>query len=506
MSSSPRQQASFMDRAEDAAGVALDPAARLAHTLEAALTTEAGRVTEQGFADFLEAQRRLGLTHGQRPLCRHLSPFLLSSASYHAIARAAETIAAALERVAARALVDPAMADELGLSADERALAAIDPGYPQTLAVGRFDTLIEGPGLPCRFIELNADSPAGITDQLLVERTLMSLPHVRAARAGAGPAAAWTPAPHLGILRALREIYAAWSGGATGAPRPTGAPSIALVDWTTGDTAAELRVLAEIFRVAGHPTCIADPGELRYRSGRLSAGGQAIDLVYRRVIVQELVARGGLDHPLIAAYRDRAVCVANSFRTKSINKKASFAVLSDPAFGDLFTPEQRARIADHIPWTRRVRPGPASWPERSRSSSPRSTSPPSVDMFELLRAHRDELVLKPNDEYGGKGVMLGWRTTPAAWDEALAGAAARRLIAQARTPIGTVRMPTFDAGAPDGVGHQRLYFDICPFVFAGRAEGAMVRLSSAPVSNVSAGGGVSGLLLAGAPGAERPDV
>ena len=27
------------------------------------------------------------------------------------------------------------------------------------------------------------------------------------------------------------------------------------------------------------------------------------------------------------------------------------------------------------------------------------------------RRERDTLVLKPNDEYGGKGVLLGWETT-----------------------------------------------------------------------------------------------
>jgi hypothetical protein len=455
-----------------------DPAARLAGEIEARLA-EGGMMNEERYGAFLAAQRRLGLTHGPRPLCRHLSPFLLSERTYGAIGRAAEAIAAALERVAARALVDPAVAADLGLTADEQALAAIDPGYPQALAVGRFDILIGQPSLSFQFIELNADSPAGITDQLLVERTLMALPHVQAAMAGR--AAARTPAPHLGILRALRAVYAAWGGRA---PHPT----IAIVDWTAGDTAAELRVLAEIFSAAGHPTCIADPGELRYEGGKLHAGAgrQPIDLVYRRVIVQELVARGGLDHPLIQAYRARAVCVANSFRTKALNKKAAFAVLSDPAFAHLFTPEQLATIAAHVPWTRRVRPGRTEWRGRS------------VDLLELLGYSRPDFVLKPNDEYGGKGVMLGWKTSPEDWQQALIGAGeAGPLIAQERRPAGTVRMPTFDRRAPGGIGYEEVYFDVCPFIFAGRMEGAMVRLSSAPVSNVSAGGGVSGLLIAG---------
>ena len=142
-----------------------------------------------------------------------------------------------------------------------------------------------------------------------------------------------------------------------------------------------------------------DPDQLSYARGRLRAevadavgqGRRArmrtmeIDLVYRRVITSELLSRRGMDHPLIRAYRARDVCVANSFRTKALNKKAAFAVLTEPSYGELFSDEQRRAIAAHVPWTRRV--GPA--------------------LVDDLIARREQLVLKPNDEYGGKGVAAG---------------------------------------------------------------------------------------------------
>ena len=457
---------------------------------------------EARFAAFLEAQRRWGLTHGERALCRHLSPFLISEERYAALARATGEIAGALGRVAARALVEPTMAAELGLSDAERALAAIDPGYPEALALGRFDALMDGATGGFQFIELNADSPAGLADQLLVGKTLMALPHLQAV---GGLPQVRTPAPHLAILRVLRQVYAAWGGRATH-------PTIALVDWAGADTSAELRVLGEIFAAAGHPVRIVDPGDLQYDGHCLRARSQPVDLVYRRVIVQELLARGGPDHPLIEAYRDGAVCVANSFRTKAFNKKAAFAVLSDPAFADLFTPAQRAAIEAHVPWTRRVRPGPTAWPGAGAGARG-GARPGGVELLDLLRARQEDFVLKPNDDYGGRGVMLGWNTSPSAWQDALAGWAAAPLIAQARSSVGTIRMPTYrprgSAGAGSGadtdagartrgaIVHEDLFFDVCPFVFAGRMEGAMVRLSSTPVSNVSVGGSVSALLIVG---------
>ena len=461
------------------AGGGADPAAALAGEIDATLALP-GMIDEARFARFLDAQRDLGLTHGTRPLCRYLDPVLLSEEMYAALARGTAEIADALESVAARALVDPEMADRLGLTADEQALAAIDPGYPQTLALGRFDILLGENPRRFQLIELNADSPAGLADQLLLEKTLMTLPHLRAAF---GRREVRTPAPHLAILRVLRQVYAAWGGRVR-------LPAIALVDWDGCDTAAELRVLAEIFAAAGHPVHIADPGALRYDGRGLTVRSQPIDLVYRRVIVQELLARGGLHHPLIRAYRDGAVCVANSFRTKSLNKKAAFAVLSDPAFADLFTPAQRAAIAAHVPWTRRVGPGQTAWGDHAGVRS--------VELLELLRARREDFVLKPNDEYGGKGVMLGWKTSPGDWQRALARWADAPLIAQARVPAAMIRMPTFDRSAPGGIAHEEVAFDLCPFIFAGRMEGAMVRLSSGPLSNVSAGGGVTALLIVGA--------
>ncbi|WP_437613584.1 hypothetical protein WMF20_12680 [Sorangium sp. So ce834] len=444
-----------------------DATSSLAAQIDARLSAP-GAMDAARFASFLEGQRRLGLTHGDRALCRHLRPHLIAEQDYAVVARAVERIAAALERVARRALVDAALAEELGLSADERALAALDPGEGPFLTVGRLDMLVAEGGFS--FIEYNADSPAGITDQLLIERTLMELPHLSPLR---GLQGVRTPAPHRALLRALREGYAAWGGRE---PRPT----IAIVDWKAADTLAEFKALSDLFSAEGHRTRILDPDELERDGDRLSAGGEPIDLVYRRVITQELVARRGVDHPLIGAYRDRAAYVANSFRTKPLNKKAAFAVLSAPEFADLFSPEQRAAIAEHIPWTRRVRAGRTSWRGRD------------VDLLELIAAEQESFVLKPNDDYGGKGVLLGWQTPADAWRAAVRDAEAQSAIVQERSRARTARMPTFRDG---GVVEEDVYFDLGPFVFAGRMEGAMVRLSASAVSNVSAGGGVTGLSI-----------
>lgn len=432
------------------------------------LLVRPGMMHEARYAAFLAAQQQLGLVHGERPLCRHLLPYVLTYDTYRRVGSAAELVLSALERVAREALQSTELADYLGLSSEERDLARLDPGYPELVTVGRLDMLTVGDGF--WFIELNADSPAGLADQLLVNRTLLELPHLVPFR---GRHNVTTPEPHAALLNALRQVYASWSGGDV--PR-----SIAIVDWAAADTSGEFRVLAEWFRARDHVTVFADPSELEYRGGRLWAQGIEVDLVYRRVIVDELLRAGGMAHPLILAYRERAVCVANSFRTKLVNKKAAFAVLSEPRFAALFTDEQRAAIAAHVPWTRRV----------------------DADLQRLVSRDREQLVLKPNDDYGGKGVLLGWDTPQAVWDETLATAADQKFVVQERKRAMTIAMPTFAGGIVD----ENVYFDVSPYLFAGRMEGAMVRLSAAALSNVSAGGGVSGLLIIDETSTEVPGV
>src|SRR5262249_11423804 len=145
------------------------------------------------------------------------------------------------------------------------------------------------------------------------------------------------------------EAYKRWGG--------KGTPTIAIVDYRTVPTWSEFLHCEERFNRDGVPTLLADPGELTYEGGRLKAAGREIDLVYRRVLTNELLEKYDLAHPLIRAYADRAVCVVNPFRTKPVHTKLIMAYLSDDQYADIFTPEERATINDHVPWTRLVKPG-----------------------------------------------------------------------------------------------------------------------------------------------------
>ena len=155
--------------------------------------------------------------------------------------------------------------------------------------------------------------------------------------------------------------------------------------------------------------------------------------------------------------------MVNSFRAKLLHKKMSLALLSDPRYARLYTPAQRAAIRRHIPWTRRVRP----------------------ELAEDIALRREKLVLKPNDEYGGKGVILGWTVSQTEWEAAIEVATTQSYVVQEAVKIPHVPFPV----ALDGVKYLDLMVDLDPYLFDGRTGGFMTRVSAAALLNVTAGAG-----------------
>jgi uncharacterized circularly permuted ATP-grasp superfamily protein len=207
----------------------------------------------------------------------------------------------------------------------------------------------------------------------------------------------------------------------------------------------------------------------------LFAHGERVDLVYRRVLINDMVARESECRALVDAYEDRAVCVANTLRCKIPHKKAFFAVLTDRRHARMFSAEEHALIARHIPWTVLI--------EERHASRDGAT----FDLVPYLRAHRETLVIKPNDEYGGTGVTLGWETAAPEWDAAIERALRERTwVAQERIAI---RREPFPVSEGDRVTTRDMLVDCAPYVFRGRLAGFLTRLSATGLANVTSGGG-----------------
>jgi hypothetical protein len=215
--------------------------------------------------------------------------------------------------------------------------------------------------------------------------------------------------------------------------------------------------------------------ECTLENGKLLAAGTPIDLIYKRVLISELIDREGLNHPIVRAVRSRAVCMANPFRCKILHKKASLAVLSDERNARLFDPEEREVIARTIPWTRVVE-------ERTTEFEGQS-----IDLLPWMERNQDRLVLKPNDEYGGAGIVLGWEVDSSTWSSAIRRAVSEPSIVQERIALPEESYPAWVDGR---LSYAPRIVDTAPFVFGGAyAEGCLTRVSTATLVNVTAGGG-----------------
>ena len=96
-------------------------------------------------------------------------------------------------------------------------------------------------------------------------------------------------------------------------------------------------------------------------------------------------------------------------------------------------------------------------------------------------------MLKPNDDYGGHGVQLGWEVDDDAWAAGLRTALDAPYIVQERLELPTESFPSLSGGR---LVYDDRIVDTAPFVFHGRyVDGCLTRVSTASLVNVTAGGG-----------------
>ncbi|TME13240.1 MAG: hypothetical protein E6I70_16125 [Chloroflexi bacterium] len=394
-------------------------------------------------------QRSKRLTFGDRPLSISLRPQLLTRERYQQAVSAAHATYSALQALERALLRDAGLRAELDLDPEEEKLALADPGCRSSSPSARLDSFMAD---EVRYVEYNAESPAGMAYGDNLAEVFATLPVMKAFRRRFRGRFLSTRRRQLtAMLRAFKQ----WRQAET--------PVVAIVDWVGLPTATEFEMFKEYFESQGVQTLICDPRELELRRGKLFAGGTAVNLVYRRVLTSELLARGEETRALRDAYLAGAACVVNTFRAKLLHKKMSLALLSDDRYRGLYSPAQRAAIKRHIPWTRRVRP----------------------ELADTIARRREELVLKPNDEYGGKGVVLGWTVEQSEWEAAVEVALTQSYVVQEAVPVPRQTFPV----ALDEVRYLDLAIDLDPYLFDGRAAGCLTRLSAAALLNVTAGAG-----------------
>ena len=408
--------------------------------------------------------RRRGLFFGDRALCTVLRPRLFTAAGYRTLQARVAVLLKAFDAAYRAAMADASVREQFRLEAWEEEMVQVDPGFAPGSPHSRLDAFIDDQG-GMALTEYNAETPAGAAYSDALTEVFLDLPVMQAfARSyEIRP----MPARH-GVYHVLMDAWRQCSGG-------TQAPSIAIIDWAGLPTASEFVLFERYFRDLGLDVQILTPDAVEYTNGRLWGGGRAIDVIYKRILLHELVGEGGLTHPIVRAVRDRAVCMVNPFRCKMLHKKASLAVLTDERNAGLFSPDEQAAIRAHVPWTRVVEA------RMTRHDGRR------VDLLPFIAGARERMVLKPNDDYGGAGIVLGWLASDEEWQAAIRRALDSPYIVQERVAIASEPYPSMVDGQIRLIDRM---LDTAPFCCYGTHDmGCLTRLSTAALLNVTAGGG-----------------
>lgn len=229
----------------------------------------------------------------------------------------------------------------------------------------------------------------------------------------------------------------------------------------------------------------ADPAELSLKGGEVYYDGEVVDLAYRDYEVRDLIAleASGVDvEPVRVLFKQNRMV---SSIAAEFDQKSGFEILTDPQFTQrYFSAEERQVFRRHILWTRLL--------------SDRATLLPdgqTGDLLEYVRHEHETLVLKPNRDYGGTGVLIGPAMTRHEWETALEGALddpGQRWVVQqlARIPVNE-----FPVLGPGGVVHAEPFYTVMGFAPSKYGLAVLGRASQKQVVNVAQRGGLCSVMV-----------
>ncbi|HEY7338784.1 MAG TPA: hypothetical protein VH639_28100 [Bryobacteraceae bacterium] len=405
-------------------------------------------------------ERKKALKLDTGPLSPVLRPHLIASRDYVALSKTATTLLSAIQRVQELALSSPVLLQRIPLLPAERMLAAAEPGYSSFDVLGALHANLNNGTM--RFGSYSAQIPAGVVYGEALSDLYYEAGPVKDLRKKFKLKKLGGPKP---MLAAILKTYKAFGGKQK-------RPNIAIVELRQPHAAGSIEnvLLSQIFSSQGCPTEIVPPDQLEYRSGVLRRGEFNIDVVYRNVKLQEFLMRFDLNHALVRAYRDKAVCMVNSFRAEMGSKKAVFELLTDDSVTANFPTQERKAIRDFVPWTRLV--------QAAKTTHKGHT----VDLPEFVMKHRAKLVLRPNDESAEIQAVRGAEVDDLGWEKALRQAMRTPFVVQEVTEPARAVFPMLQYGS---LMMKEMLVDVQPHAFLSEVHGCSSWLDVASPASFS---------------------
>ncbi|MBT3785816.1 hypothetical protein HOF92_12645 [bacterium] len=394
-----------------------------------------------------------------------LTPVFLKDSTVRLIARVAETLDKALDKVIDAYPNDARVRSYFPYLDIPEEWVAWNPGYKKPTVINRHDALFNGEEL--QFIEFNTDMPGGrgwigVYEELFSKQSYcgdLIGKYVNPKR------------PHVleEFLGSLLNCYKEFGGKEKN-------PRIGITSFKSYLVGSDAEIVRDFMIEKGYEANFLDPRELEYKKGGLYSNNIKFDLVNLaiRFVFYKRYPRELKD--FLGAIRDGAVCAVNPFRAIIGAHKEIMALMTNEENHDLFSAKEAETIKKHVPWTRKL--------DETITLSPEGTD---ISLHQYLLAHKDTMVIKPTGGAGGQDVFVGSNTEVSKWESVVENCmGCSWWIAQKAFEVPEYDFMTLEDGK---VIQEKRNLNLNPFVFNGKYVGTLGRASRSKVVNVSSGGG-----------------
>ncbi len=364
--------------------------------------------------------------------------------------------------------------DQIQLEGRTADLAAIDAGYPGHQIINRLDVFYIPQTGELKLLEYNCGDPSGMGwhDQML--EMFLGLPVIKKLSEKYDFHVDWLVKSHF---RTFFKKYHEWC--ARKGIKPEEKPNISFVCKRDSTVLGDFLAFVEHYTAMGYHTVFGDPRDFKYDGKKLTLNGEEIHLIYRDAIDDIILDPYWDDsQELVQALRDNAVCFVNPVSAASGDWKSILEILSDPQYSDLFTEEEKACHAAHIPWTRTFKPVKTMFKDAE------------VDLVPFVRENKEMFVLKPNDGYGGFGILVGNACSQKEWDALIDKSFNENIVytVQELANIPVEEFPVVEDGEFKGFAPKNVNINL--WSHDGDFAGAFVRAAEGKIINVHQGGGM----------------
>lgn len=277
---------------------------------------------------------------------------------------------------------------------------------------GRADLYRDGDGF--KLLEFNVASDVGGIEYSEFNRSLMEVPVFEDFAASFG----------LGHVHTGEHLASLWREAAARAGRGD-EPTVAVIgaNGNTRTLGKLLVAMQEMMARLGVPLRVGEIPQVRSRGGRIELDGEPIDIVLRFFTVDdlwddpELLSRAEV---LFHAHEEDRVLLWTTLDSSLYSNKGAMGLISRARSEGAFSDRESALVDRLLPWSRVLGRGTTRCDDEE------------VDLFDYCRANRGDLVLKPNQGFGGQDVIAGWEVSDREWREWLTRCRGQDWIVQRR--------------------------------------------------------------------------